>query len=203
MSLTREDRRWEVLARELPFQQITALRAQAEGWRNGTAATVTILAAVAVAKGRNDIAQLDTVWRWIIVSAVVLGFAALVTSLMISVRVAHGSPGASIWNTGKDLEEWTRNEVARGGRLLTWAVRLAAGGLSLLIVAMAAGWLAPATEDSAAQLVQVRASTEAFCGHLIAIRDGVVTVDTGTADAPHPRSVAVPALTELNQISSC
>ena len=203
MSLTREDRRWEVLAHELPFQQITTMRAQADGWRTGTAAAVTILAAVAVAKGRSDVAQLVPLWRWVVVSAVVVGFGALVASLTISVRVAHGSPGTAIWNTGSALEEWTREEVARGGVLLALAVRLAVAGLSLLIVAMAVGWLAPAVGSGSGQPVQVRAGSESFCGRLVTVHNGILTVESGTADTPRPQSVSLSAVTELAPAASC
>jgi hypothetical protein len=201
MSLTPEDRRWEILARELPLQQIGTLRSQADGWRNGTAAAVTILAAVAIAKSRTDVAQLDPVWRGIVVGAIVVGFAVLMASLMISVRVAHGSPGAEIWDTGDALQAWTHDEVARGGRLLRRAVELAVVGLSLLITAMAVGWLAPAAPTG--PFVMVGTDADTFCGRLVAIRDGVVTVETGPAESRRTQTTPLSALSRLEPAASC
>jgi hypothetical protein len=122
-------------------------------------------------------------------------------SLMLSVRVAHGSPGTKIFNTGAALQQWTHDEVDRGGRLLRRAVYLAAVGLSLLIAAMAAGWLAPA--EPTGPYVLVRTDADAFCGRLVGIRDGVLTVDTGPGQARRPRTVPLPTLSGLEPAASC
>jgi len=192
-----------MLARELPFQQITNLRTQADGWRNGIAAAITILASVALVKGRDEVAQLAIEWRGIIVGVVITGFAALMTSLLLAVRVAQGRPGDKIWDTGDALQEWTGAEVLRGGRMLRWAAYLAAAGQSLLIVSIAVGWLAPSTPSRADSLVLVRTDGDTVCGRLASINYGIVTLETGPAESGRTWMSPTTAVTELAPVDGC
>jgi hypothetical protein len=199
-----DDRRWDRLARQLPFDELGFLRAQADGWRNGIAAATTILLSVAVVKGRGDVAGLPAAWRTLIALLTVVAFAALVGALVVTLRVSQGMPGQQIWNTGEELRDWTGREVRRGGRMLRRAGHLAVGGLFFLVLASAAGWLAPNAPAAQPGPVTVRTAGGAVvCGRLDSIRAAVLTVRTGSGAAAGTWTSPIGEVTEVVPVEGC
>jgi hypothetical protein len=140
---TAADRRWELLAEEMEFNQLGIARRQAEGWRNGLAASATLLATVTLVKGRPDFDKLDGAWRALPVILIVLAFACLTAAFLVAIRAAHGRPGAYVLGEGLSLREWTGAEVARIGRLIPWAAGLSLAGLAMVLASAVVTWTAP------------------------------------------------------------
>ncbi|MEV1111233.1 hypothetical protein AB0I95_21750 [Micromonospora sp. NPDC049751] len=140
---TAADRRWEVLAEEMQFNQLGIARRQAEGWRNGLAACATLLATATLVKGRPDFDKLVGVWRVVPVVLILLAFGCLAAAFLVAIRAAHGRPGTYVLADGASLREWTEMEVKRIARLIPWAAWLSLAGLTLVLVAAVVTWTGP------------------------------------------------------------
>ncbi|WP_326943673.1 hypothetical protein OG439_27340 [Amycolatopsis sp. NBC_01307] len=193
-----EDERWELLARELPFTQLGALRAQADGWRTGIVGVATILISVVIVKGRSDVVALEAWARVTIAVLVLLAFGALAVSLLLTLRVAQGPAGKEIWNTGENLRKWTAEQTFRGGRRLRVAAYLASGALLLLVVAMSVGWLAPAAAQDASTVV-VRTIEGSVCGRFDSLANGKVVLQVSGQAWTAPSS----AILEIRPVKGC
>jgi hypothetical protein len=179
VSLARK--RWLQLAQELQFSQLDIARKQADTWRTGLATLTTLLTAILVIKGRDDLSTLTTSAQIVVAALLGLALLLLLTATMWVSRALAGPPGEEILLTGEDLQEWTKGEVRKISRALRWAPGLAA--ISVVVVAAAIGvtWFAPAAQGTSAPLVQI---TET---------DGQITCGTFTGEAQHQVILAVPS----------
>ncbi len=159
------DRRWEALARELKFSQLQELRKQAEGWRTGLTALTGLLAALAVLKGRENLADLPAAARQGAMILTAVAFLLFVTGAVLAVRAAHGRPGAEVLLGGQALRRWTEHEVARVRRWLFIASVCCVTGLFVIASGVAVAWLN--TAPPAANLVKVTTNSATWCGELV------------------------------------
>lgn len=140
---TPEERRWALLAVQLPFDQLMHARAQAEGWRNGLAAATSVIATVTLVRGRTDFTPLATSWKVLIVTGLTAAFASLVAAFLVAIRAANGRPGLMIQADGESLRKYIAHESRRVMQLLPWAAYLSVVGVTLVFATAVLTWLAP------------------------------------------------------------
>jgi hypothetical protein len=175
-----DDKRWAQRAHQLQFEQLPALRAQAEKWRAGLAALTTLLTAALLVKGRDTVDGLVPWASWLVVAVLAVAFAALVAGTLFAVSAAGGRPGQTVQLTDVDLRAWTDQEVRRVGRAIQRATWLVAGGVALVAVVVGLTWLAPAPAPAAGpDLVSVTTSSGTACGQLLGADSGTLVLQQG------------------------
>lgn len=171
--LTRK--RFAQLGQQLQLEQLTTVRKQAEGWRNGLTALTGLVGVVFVLKGPESVAGMTTTWRWTTAALLVLAFLLLLTGALAAVRAAHGRLGHGTWLTGDELLTAVLDEVERTQDVLTAARRCSVVGLSAVVAAIAVTWVVPAeaakeTKPSGPTVV-VSTASGTTCGELV-LSDG-------------------------------
>jgi hypothetical protein len=199
---TPEDRRWALLAAELPFEQLRHARTQAEGWRNGLATAITAVGAVSLIRGRDELAALPPGWRVAAVATFLLAFVALTAGFLLMVTAAHGRPGVLIDADGESLREYVATEAPRVTRLVRGAGYLAACGICLMVAAAAVTWLAP-TADATAPEVTVLLDSGQACGRLVGIDAGHLILLEADSASDATLSIPVSAVERLVMVPSC
>jgi hypothetical protein len=212
VSLARK--RWAQLAQELQFSQLDIARKQADTWRTGLATLTTLLTAILVIKGRDDLSTLTTTAQIVVAALLGLALLLLLTATMWVSRALAGPPGEEILLTGEDLQDWTNGEVRKISRALRWAPGLAA--ISVVVVAAAIGvtWFAPAAKGASAPLVQItETGGQITCGTFIgeARRQVILTVVAGTpghGDATEPTTststiIPLASILAITPVTSC
>lgn len=180
------DRRWAQLARELEFSQLTELRKQAEGWRNGLTGLTALLAVLVTLKGRDDLSQLPSAARQTALALLGAAFVLLVVGSVRAVRAAHGRPGSRELLAGQALRRWTETETVRVTGALRQASVCCVAGIVLVGGAVVVAWTT--TESPPDHLVRVVTTRGERCGELLgAGPDGVVLRAEGE------KQVVVPA----------
>ncbi|MFJ8854650.1 hypothetical protein [Streptomyces sp. NPDC102437] len=179
--LTRK--RFAQLGQQLQLEQLTAVRKQAEGWRNGLTALTGLVGVVFVLKGRESVAGMPATWRWTTAALLVLAFALLLTAALVAVRAAHGQLGQRMWLSGDKLLSAVMDEVEHTHDALTAARRCSVVGLSAIVAAIAVSWVVPAEaakdEKTAGPKVLVSTPVGITCGELVLSNGDAVTVKTG------------------------
>lgn len=161
------DRRWAELARELELGQLQELRKQAEGWRTGLTALTGLLAALAVLKGRENLADLPAAARNAAMILTAVAFLLLVIGSVFAVRAAHGRPGSEVLLGGQALRRWTEHEIVRVRRSLSIASVCCLTGVLAIASGVAVAWLN--TAPSSGNLVKVTTNATTSCGELVSV----------------------------------
>jgi hypothetical protein len=196
--MTLDSKRWAQLASELKFSQLDAARKQAEVWRAGLAALTTLLTAVFVLKGRDNVSDLAEPYQGIVVGLLGLALILLLLATLWISRALAGPPGEEILLTGEGLERWTKDEVKKISTALRWAPPLAAVGVLVVAGAIAVTWLAPAQDGN--PLVRVTESTgRQSCGQLIGVGDHQLIVRPTAG----PVLIPLSAVTAVTPMTAC
>ncbi|MFF3176996.1 hypothetical protein ACFVQ0_30755 [Streptomyces sp. NPDC057900] len=176
--LTRK--RFAQLGQQLGLEQLTAVRKQAEGWRNGLTALTGLIGVVFVLKGPDSVAGMSAAWRWTTALLLVLAFLLLLTGALSAVRAAHGQLGNGTWLTGDELLTAVLDEVERTQDVLATARRCSVVGLVAVVAAIAVTWVVPAKEDKkpkpAGPTVVVSTNAGTVCGELVLSDRAAVTL---------------------------
>lgn len=184
--LTRK--RFAQLGQQLQLEQLTAVRKQAEGWRNGLTALTGLVGVVFVLKGPESVAGLAPVWRATTAGLLVLAFLLLLTGALLAVRAAHGRLGYGTWLTGDELLTAVLDEVERTQDVLAAARRCSVVGLSAVVAAIAVTWVVPAEKAQetkpAGPLVVVSTASGTTCGELLLSDREAVTLKVRGHKAP-------------------
>lgn len=188
------DRRWAELARELEFGQLQELRKQAEGWRTGLTALTGLLTALAVLKGRENLADLPAAARNAAMVLTAVAFLLFVTGSVLAVRAAHGRPGSEVLLGGQALRRWTENEVIRVRRSLSFASVCCLTGILAIASGVAVAWLNIAPQG--VNLVKVTTDTTTSCGELVSAGPTEILF---WSNAPKARSLTT---VQLNQVKT-
>jgi hypothetical protein len=191
-----EAKRWAQLAQELNFQQLMSARKQAEGWRTGLTGLTAVLTTVLIIKGRDNVSDLASTFRWIVVVLLGMTLALLVTAALLSVRAASGAPSAAIRLTGENLRIWTRMEVRTVGRLIRWAAALTVAAICTLSLAVGITWTAP-TARTTAPYVEVILPDGSTCGQLLSAAHGNLLLTGGIRLIPLTHVLA------MNLVGTC
>ncbi|MDX2543297.1 hypothetical protein ACOT81_43600 [Streptomyces sp. WI04-05B] len=194
-------RRWAELARELEFSQLALLRKQAEGWRNGLIGLTALVTVLAVLKGRDDLSKLPSPWQTIAISLLGSAFLLLVAGSLLAVRASFGKPGERTFLAGQALRTWTQAEIGRVRRALHLSAVAFALGMLLVVGALAASWTH--TEEPAADLVKVAATTGDFCGQLVSYTPSNVTLLSTTGDTAQPLILRTSDVRKIIPAPSC
>ncbi|MFF5440373.1 hypothetical protein [Streptomyces achromogenes] len=195
---TQSDRRWAQLARELEFSQLTELRRQAEGWRNGLAGLTALLAVLVTLKGRDDLSRLPSAARHTATALLGGAFVLLVVGSVRAVRAAHGRPGGRVLLAGQALRRWTEAETIRVTGALRQACVCCVAGILLVCAAVAVAWVTTGSPPD--HLVRVVTTSGERCGEFLGSGpDGVVLRSEGG------RWVSLPARTvaSVSPVASC
>ncbi|MEV5974230.1 hypothetical protein [Streptomyces sp. NPDC051921] len=162
--------------------QLDIARRQAEGWRNFLATATALLAAVLVLKGRENVAELPTLYRIVVVSLMALGLSALLTSAFTAASAAHGRPGDSLrLADGEELLHWEKAESTRVAAGVDRARWLAVLGVVLTAAGVLTTWMAPAGEKDGGASVSVHTRDGVICGELVELDGKGVTVKVKAA----------------------
>jgi hypothetical protein len=165
-------KRFAQLGQQLQLEQLTAVRRQAEGWRNGLTGLTGLVGVVFVLKGRESVAGMPAVWRWTTAALLVSAFVLLLIGALGAVRAAHGQLGQRTWLTGDRLFAAVLDEVERTQDALTTARRTSVAGLCAIVAAIAVSWVVPADDGkeptTAKPHVLVVTVDGPRCGELVA-----------------------------------
>lgn len=193
-------RRWLALAQELKYHQLEAVRKQAEGWRTGLTGLTTLLSAVLIVKGRDDISKLSDPWPYAVVGLLAVAFVLLVIASLRAVRAASGLPDDVIYLTGEQLRDWTATECDRVRDAIGDAARFTLLGLGLLAIAVGLTWLGPIAPGGGT-LVRVEGPGTNVCGTLAGANSGQLVVTP--ADAKTPTVLAFRQVQKLTVVEKC
>ncbi|HEY9327978.1 MAG TPA: hypothetical protein VIS09_07040 [Streptomyces sp.] len=176
--LTRK--RFAQLGQQLQIDQLTVVRRQAEGWRNGLTALTGLVGVVFVLKGPETVAGLSPTWRWTTAALLVLAFLLLLSGALAAVRAAHGRLGQGVWLSGDELLTAVLDEVERTQDVLATARRCSVVGLTMVVAAIAVTWVVPtgAAKETKPSGPTVVVSTAAgtTCGELVLSDGAAVTL---------------------------
>ncbi len=165
-------KRFAQLGQQLQLDQLTAVRRQAEGWRNGLTGLTGLVGVVFVLKGRESVAGMPAVWRWTTAALLVSAFVLLLIGALGAVRAAHGQLGQRTWLTGDRLFAAVLDEVERTQDALTTARRTSVAGLCVIVAAIAVSWAVPVDDSkeptTGVSLVLVVTGEGPRCGELVA-----------------------------------
>lgn len=189
------DRRWAELARELEFGQLQELRKQAEGWRTGLTALTGLLAALAVLKGRENLADLPAAARNAAMILTAVSFLLFVTGSVFAVRAAHGRPGAEVLLGGQSLRRWTEHEVVRVRRSLFVASVCCLTGIAAIAGGVAVAWLNTAPPGN---FVKVTTNATTSCGELVSVGPTEILF---WSNAQQPRSLTTVQIHEVKAVT--
>ncbi|BCL31571.1 hypothetical protein ACFFS2_08330 [Streptomyces aurantiacus] len=177
-------KRFAQLGQQLQLDQLTVVRRQAEGWRNGLTGLTGLVGVVFVLKGRESVAGMPTVWRWTTAALLVAAFGLLLIGALGAVRAAHGQLGQRTWLTGDRLFAAVLDEVERTQDALTAARRTSVVGLCAIVAAIGVSWVVPAEESAAGSKEPATAVPHVLvvtvdgprCGELMAVDTRTLTL---------------------------
>ncbi|MFS8204586.1 hypothetical protein ACLVWQ_38670 [Streptomyces sp. CWNU-52B] len=196
-------KRFAQLGQQLQLDQLTVVRRQAEGWRNGLTGLTGLVGVVFVLKGRESVAGMPAVWRWTTAALLVSAFVLLLIGALGAVRAAHGQLGQQTWLTGDRLFAAVLDEVERTQDALTAARRASVVGLCAIVAAIAVSWVVPVEEGGgggsggsgepagAVPYVLVVTADGPRCGELVAGGPRTLTLEVaGESGQPGGRTPA-------------
>lgn len=166
---------WAQRAQQLRYTQLDVARRHAETWRTGLAGLTTLLGAVLIIKGRDNVSALAKPYPWVVLTLFLIAAATLVLATLSAIRAASGVPGDECLLTGEDLARWTEREVHHVYRSITAARHMTVGGLCAIVLGIAVAWLAPTAKPDQ-PVVRVSWGSEQLCGKLLAMGDGTLRV---------------------------
>ncbi|WP_433538358.1 hypothetical protein ACQPZK_12035 [Micromonospora sp. CA-249363] len=166
---------WAQRAQQLRYTQLDVARRQAETWRTGLAGLTTLLGAVLIIKGRDNVNSLVKPYPWVVLTLFLVAAATLVLATLSAIRAASGVPGDECLLTGEDLARWTEREVRQVYRSITAARHMTVCGLCAIALGIALAWLAPTVRPNQ-PVVRVTWGSEHLCGKLLTISDGSLRV---------------------------
>lgn len=118
-------KRWAQRAQQLEFDELDAVRARAERWRNGLIGLTALLATVTIVKGPDTASALSDGARTEVVDQLTWAFVLLVFGSLAAMRAAFGWPAREMLLTGERLSKWEALEARRA----RWWLRLAAASM--------------------------------------------------------------------------
>ena len=197
-TVTSEDRAAIAELATLEQTQLDRVRAAAEGWRNGQAALLGLIATVSVVKGPDAINDLPTTWQ-VIVGVLLLGaLLAATAGVTFAIRAVYGDP--KVEKIDDDLTTWLkrtkRQQLTRAISDLRAGRRLTYVTLALLTGAIAVSWYATPAPPSS---VKLQTATGTTCGTLQAGTGQVLVLKTATGFKTLPIAV----VESIKVVDSC
>jgi hypothetical protein len=192
------DLRWQALADQFSYDELTNLRARAEKWAAGSVAVIGTFGLASLFKGRESVAELAFPGGVVAGVLFLIAIVAGAVSTYLGTRAAQGEP-EEFWLTGPTL--WAKTRVwARKAKQDLDNARKAALIALIALVAMAAAvvyW--PKAPATATQTQVVRTDGTLVCGELKAGPDGTFLVTTISGDV----SVAPGSVLAVHSVAGC
>ncbi|MDJ1644866.1 hypothetical protein [Streptomyces pakalii] len=186
----------------MEFSQLPELRRRAEGWRNGLAGLTTLLAVLAVLKGRDNLADLPPSARTLAMLLLAGAFTLLLIGTLLAIRASHGRPGEEIVLGGQTLRRWTEREVERAGRALWAASACCVLGILSAGLAVGVAWSLSAP-SGAPETVKVRTSKSSLCGELVGAGQDGLSLWTGSGNRKQLRTLPLGEVVSVVPTKSC
>ncbi|MHA5051353.1 hypothetical protein [Streptomyces sp. SD15] len=201
---TVDDLRWARLARELPFEELDAVRRQAEQWRNAIGGATALFGIAALVRGRNDLTTVPAGWRT--ATALVLGaaFLALLVAFAVAAYASFGRPGVRVrvQVNGAAYRRWSAARARQIGRLVPIAAASAGLGVVLTAVAVGLTWFAPAAAERPQQYA-VRSTGGDVCGELVGVENGQLMLLIGTGSGAGSWTVPLAQVSHIGKVVKC
>jgi len=145
-----------------------AVRGSAKTWQAALAGFLTLATAGVFLKGRDSTADLPAGWKLFVVTSVGVGLLFAISALWHTVAAEAGTHPQrktlqEIRNTYGTLNAYQVHLAVVSARRLRWAIYSAAVAMALLIVGIAATWLAPGIPSPQSYL-EVIQGNEVACG---------------------------------------
>jgi hypothetical protein len=189
---------WAQRAQDLRFHQFESARKQAESWRTGLAGLTALFGTVLVIKGNADLTSLRAPYPQIVVALLGAAFSTLIMAVLLALRATSGAPGDELLLTGEDLQEWTRAEVLKIGKLITTTRRLSVVSFVIIAIAIGLAWLGPQQAKSGQQVL-VDSANFAYCGYIVTVNRSYIVLDQGG----QYRSISLSSISEMKNVSAC
>lgn len=193
---TAESRRHAEEVQALLRSEVTRVRHQAEQWRNGLAALLTLITTVSVVKGRDSIAGLTGPFQVAVGAALLAGLVLAACGTYVGMRAAYGLPIRQALGSAKDLRDYQRRSATHSARDLRWAISLLFATLVAVVAAVGLTWYGPSAAEAP---VEARTRTgQRHCGTLTELADDVLVISTDQTVR-----IAVRELESLSVVRSC
>ena len=193
---------WGQKAQQLKFNQLEAARKQAETWRTGLTGVTTILGAVLVVKGRDNVTALAPPYAVSILALFAAALAVLVAATFVALEASSGVPGDECLLNAEDLQAWTAWETLAIYRRITNARRLTTIGICTITLGCGTAWLAPAKPPEA-PLVRVDSPEGPVCGRMNQLGDGVLRIEKTGHGATSYLILPLNATIQINVVTAC
>jgi hypothetical protein len=185
---------------------LSAARANAESWRNGLAAFVTLVTATAIIKGRDTTADLPVGWRVAVTVLIGSGIALSVAGLWQALAAQAGTREGTV--TLADIHSRHASVAAYQVALADVAATrlkrgrtIVAAALSCFLLGIATTWWAPEASPDPAGYVTILHDGTANCGSLQSAANGEIRLRV--AGAQNPVVVSMKKITNLLVVTHC
>jgi hypothetical protein len=169
----------------------------AKGWHTAQVAILGLLGVVGVSRGEAALAALPDPVKYLVLSAVIVAFAAASTGATLIARVAW-----PLWREQAALDVnddlAVRESVLRGQRRLRRAVTATVVALVAMGLAFALSWW-PADSQKTTNNLRVRSGAETVCGELVTSSGTKLIIKVSGQEIAIPMS----SVTTLEPVSSC
>jgi hypothetical protein len=163
-----ESRVWAIRASNAPLEELAAIRASAEQWRNGLAGLTALLAAGSLIASPSLTDRIPPGWRLLVGLLALAGLLTLLYGTWCAMNGAFGVPGDKIMMTSEGLRNWEHREATAALTAITRARSSFLTGMLFIIAATAAAFIV--VPSSNVNIVQVDSRIGMFCGQLEASR---------------------------------
>jgi hypothetical protein len=199
------DKEWAKKANALQFEQLDKVRAVAGNWRTALIGLTSLFTAVAVIKGRENIAELTDSGRLLVVILAGAAFFLLVAGSLLASWAAFGMPGGrdDRYITGQYLAAWEKKEAKIARLALKSAQVVFVIGLACIGVATGVTWINNPKEPPAQVALDV-GKEKAECGELLRMNASGVTLKTkGQLGEPKETTFQLADIRSAKLIGAC
>ena len=182
------EREWDERARKLEFEQLSAIRGQAEKWSGSVAAITGLFGIALVFEGSDRFRELDVAWAII---ALLFTAAAVLAAVAATWTAAIAAQGRRKWvrfATGRLLRRWDRVFTRDAHDRLVVSSRATALAVLFTALAVAVLWRGPdeVEDPPGSSAVVVQTSGAVQCGELVGEAGGTVRLRPQGAEEDDP-----------------
>jgi hypothetical protein len=189
----------EARLNKLAETQLERVRKAAEGWRNGLAGLLGLIAIVSVVKGRDTITELPHATQVAVGVLLAAALLAASTGAFFALRAAYGPLTTHEFGPGERVLNYQYDLSVDAVRDIKWkAVPLTILTVLLLTVAITLTWYTP--EDPPAFVLVTKSDGTTVCGELTASGEYGLTI---TEANEMTSTVALSEFASLEVVDNC
>lgn len=166
---------WEVAARDQFNRMVAAapaeLQKSAEKWSAGLIAIIGLVTGGMLLRGPASTSDMPDSWRWTVIAlnvvALFLAVLAVWRFLTVTGRRFRIMTAQDLFSKPGAYEHEKANAVGIDARTTRRATTIASMAITLLVVAITVGWVAPTRDPSPAAFLDVATATGSTCGALL------------------------------------